>query len=155
MSLCLHLHSPISPSLQSVHRLLLQARQVLQIQLQQSKEGALHQVGRGVTLISSSPPPPPSPVSVSPVQLTSLPPLGLEDLWRPPATSSTVVPSDTPGRTTVVTYRRWASVSLSAAETLGKHTLTSPIKTSRNTLILLGSPGDSTGSVQLLTMSVI
>ena len=45
------LHSPISPTLQSVHRLLLQARQVLQIQLQQSKEGALHQVGRGLTVI--------------------------------------------------------------------------------------------------------
>ena len=40
-----------SPTLQSVHRLLLQAGQVLQIQLQQSKEGALHQVGRGLTLI--------------------------------------------------------------------------------------------------------
>ena len=49
LSLCLH--STISPTLQSVHRLLLQARQVLQIQLQQSKEGALHQVGGGVTLI--------------------------------------------------------------------------------------------------------
>ena len=109
----------------------------------------------GVTLIRSSPPPPPSPVSVSTVQLTSLQSLGLEDLWRPPARSSTVVPSDTPGRITFVTIRRWASVSLSAAETLGKHTLTSPIKTSRNPIILLGSPGDSTGLVQLLTMSVI
>ena len=109
----------------------------------------------GVIMISTSPHPSPGPVSVSPVHLASLSPLGLEDLWRPPARSSTVVPSDTPGRTTFSTNRRSASVSLSAGETIGKHTLTSPIKTSRNPIILRGTPGDSTGSVPLLTMSVI
>ena len=113
-------------------------------------------LGRCSGVIMISPHPSPGPVSVSPVQLTSLSPLGLEDLWRPLATSSTVVPSDTPGRTTAFsTKRRSASVSLSERETIGKHTLTSPIKTSRNPRNLRGTPGDSTGSVPLLTMSVI
>ena len=101
-------------------------------------------VGRCSGVTSSPQPPPPGPVRVSPVHVSNPAP-GSEGLWQPPAPTCTVVPSDTPGRTTLLTGRRWGSVSLSAGETLGKHSLTSQIKTSGNPQILLGSPEDSMG----------
>ena len=65
--------------------------------LERPRVGGVGQFG-GVT---TSPLIPPPPVSVSPVPGASNQALGLEDRWQPPPTTSTAVPSDTPGRTTL------------------------------------------------------